>query len=605
MRAIPGSVAAACTVLWALLMTAAPTARAEAATDPSTAATSAATAPSTAPAPAAGADGWAPIFRGDDSKIWDSDTGDPSLASGYAIHLDRAPPDMKYLRLKRMDTSEAVIIPLPKEHLRRSLGVGDHVWSGQNEIYRVGADSNRLLGIARRAWRTRRTGDQLIRGLAHRRDAGWRGWGFSKPAGSSEAQGYSWNGEPIDKVVFEIAVKSTDLTEAERAALLTDGTQVAGNDGAAAAAAAPNAARIARRQSSIRCLVVRTDEDGMMLGSTVDLILTGTPGPAREDTPVTYVTAVGDQMKLVLDDVLRNVRIKYGKWEAAKVELSFDDRTSSKDGSSIGAAVGTLILSMLEGYEVDPKLAMTGDVTADGKVRPIGGVAAKVRGAIGSECAIIAVPAGNYDQLADAMVYEGTALLTRIQVLGMGTLDEAQAVARTDRADKLRRAIELFAEVQQAARTPEMLKSKAVREKLGLVSDLAPNHYSAKLLLLYAQDKAPRRLSATASLYYTAVAVNRMLPVLSELDKAANRQQVTPAVLSEGMKSLDKVRRIAHPSVVPLIDAWRDFFRSVGEVQAGRLPVQQLGPKVKALENAAAKINANRDVMEKMVREGV
>ena len=102
------------------------------------------------------------------------------------------------------------------------------------------------------------------------------------------------------------------------------------------------------------------------MGNTVEVILTAYPGPARTDAPVKFVTPVGNEMTMVLDDVLRSIRLKYGKWEVDHVDLTFDDRVSKMNGGSIAAALGTLVLSMLEGYEIDPKLAITGDVIADG-----------------------------------------------------------------------------------------------------------------------------------------------------------------------------------------------------------------------------------------------
>jgi hypothetical protein len=365
-------------------------------------------------------------------------------------------------------------------------------------------------------------------------------------------------------------------------------------------------AKIARRQSSIRALTVSFTDTGAMLGGTMDLVLTATPGEARPDTPVTFVTPVGEQMKLVLDDVLRGLRVRYPIWEAERVELTFDDRISKKDGASIGAAVGTLLLSMLQGFEIDPKLAMTGDVTADGRVRPIGGVVAKIRAATNAGAATVALPADNYDQVADGLVYEGPALLSRIQVIGVGTLDEAAAAARVDRGAKLAAAVTLFAEVQASLKkSPGELRTKAVRDKLTMITGLAPNHVSAQLLLLASQDKQPRKLSAGGSLYYMAVAIRGVMPALKQQAVAADRQRVPPAAVTEGLRALDRLNPIADPAMQPLVRAYREFIGAVSEVQSGRGSPANLRAKAQAVEDAEAKVNANRDVMEKMLQEGV
>src|SRR5258708_39311355 len=102
----------------------------------------------------------------------------------------------------------------------------------------------------------------------------------------------------------------------------------------------------------------------------------------------------------------------------------------------MGAGIGTWILSMIHGFEIDPKVAITGDVTADSKIRKIGGVAAKIRGATAGGCNYVILPADNYEQVVDAMVYEGPGLVTDIQVIGAATLDEASALVRTEREPK-------------------------------------------------------------------------------------------------------------------------------------------------------------------------
>ena len=587
-----GLIAAVALCVCAALSAAATTTTPAPATKPAT------TSASTAAASDLFNEGWTVVFRSDDPAIWNSSAGDPSVENGYAIPLDQTPADMRFLRLKRLDTGDAVIAQVTRDQFGKpSLLDGDVQWRPATPPKGTEPTNNRsLMGFVRRSWPAEQNNEHLI--IFSRNWKGYRGWGFSKRVGTDEAQTYSWAGNPIEKAIFEVAVKSGDLTEDERKLLITDEAKIA--------ARLADVKAVARRQTSIHGLTVTFTDTGVMLGGTTDLILTATPGSARADTPVVFVRPVGDQMKLVLDDVLRCVRLKYPRWEAEKVDITFDDRTSKLDGASIGAVCGTMLLSMLEGFEIDGKLAMTGDVTADGKVRRIGGVAARIRAATNSNCAIVALPADNYDQVADALVYEGPQLLSKIQLIGIATLDDATAVARVDRADNLKRAIELFAEVQTAlAKSPEQIKTKAVRDRLAEIVDLAPNHHSAKLLMAVATDKQPRRLSSGATLYYMALAIEGVVPALKELTKATDRQTVTPVAIKDGIRTLDRIRRIADPPLIPLLDSYRDFLRGVADAQAGTIPVNALKARIKAVEDAEAKVKVNRDVMEKMLREGV
>jgi hypothetical protein len=500
------------------------------------------------------------------------------------------------MRLKRMDTGEAVIAAITREQIGHPSPLdGDVQWRPASAPRTLDGEHYVMMGFVRRSWPADQINEHLL--VISRNWRGYRGWGFSKLVGPSQKQTYSWDGHEIPKTIFEIATTASDLSEDESRLLITDDTKIG---------LEPMAMKIARRQTSIRGLTVSKTGSGAMLGGTVDLIMTAIPGPARDDAPVVFITPVGDQMKAVLDDVLRSIRLKYPRWEVSKVELTFDDRVSKMDGPSIGAALGTEVLSMLEGFEIDPALAMTGNVTADGKVRKIGGVAAKIRAGTNAECKIVALPADNYEQVADAMVYEGSALLQRIQVIGIATLDSAAAVARADRKEDLATAIKLFAEVQATLKkSPEQIRSKAVKEKLAGIVTLEPNHFSAKLLALVSQDKQARRLTSGATLYYLAVAIKGVTPALEDLAKATDRQKVPPAALTEGIKTMDRLRRIADPKLLPLLDAYREFVRAVADAQAGSISIKALEGRVKAVSDAEARFETNRDLMEKLLREGV
>ena len=208
--------------------------------------------------------------------------------------------------------------------------------------------------------------------------------------------------------------------------------------------------RISKLQSSIEALYVHEQSTGGMLGLASRFILTATPGIANKDdlVPIAFATPVGDQMHTVLDEVARAISVHYHLRGVKKIEFSFEDKYTAKDGGSIGAAIGTLMLSMIEGFDIDTSLAITGDVSADAKVLRIGGVAAKLRGAAEAGCAVVAVPADNLEQVTDAVVYEGPGIISHVQVLGISDLDDAAAVCRVDRGANLKQAISLFGHIQ-------------------------------------------------------------------------------------------------------------------------------------------------------------
>jgi len=303
--------------------------------------------------------------------------------------------------------------------------------------------------------------------------------------------------------------------------------------------------------------------------------------------------------------VLRAINLKYGVSGVSKVELSFEDKYTAKDGGSIGAAIGTLILSMIQGFDIDPNLAITGDVSADGKIRRIGGVAAKLRGAAEAQCKLVAVPAENYEQVQDALAYEGPGIFANVQVLGIGDLEEAMAIVRSDRDPKLAQAIDLFAQIQQAmGKSSAYIYGRDAHAKLTQVLALAPNHYSAKLLLMVNGRNLPR-LSARASEYYTFVAVESMWETMHVQAQAGATPQLTAAATDAALKELHKLRPLADLRVQPYVDAWIDFIQGCDQLRQGTTTWQMVETKHQALLNEGIKLDANRDLAEKMLHEGI
>ena len=72
-----------------------------------------------------------------------------------------------------------------------------------------------------------------------------------------------------------------------------------------------------------------------------------------------------------------------------------------KDGPSAGVTMTTALTSLLTGRAVRPDLGMTGEVTLQGRVLPIGGVKQKVLAAQRAGLRVVALPARNGPDLDD------------------------------------------------------------------------------------------------------------------------------------------------------------------------------------------------------------
>ncbi|MFA5192646.1 MAG: S16 family serine protease, partial [Verrucomicrobiia bacterium] len=208
---------------------------------------------------------------------------------------------------------------------------------------------------------------------------------------------------------------------------------------------------LARNQSSIKGLyVVRTDA-GLRVGGAQDIIATAERVSSDRETICDFVTDVAKDTQISMEEAERLLKVRHPVWQAGcKIRFSYSNKYTKQAGGSAGGAFSVLLLSLLDGMQIDPGFAMTGDVTVDGKIREVGAVAEKLRGALLDKCRIVAIPEANEENLNDLAVLYSPAMLWSMQILSIATLDDAAAVARTDRAPNLAKALELFGQVQRS-----------------------------------------------------------------------------------------------------------------------------------------------------------
>ncbi|EGL81570.1 anti-sigma H sporulation factor, LonB [Caldalkalibacillus thermarum TA2.A1] len=91
------------------------------------------------------------------------------------------------------------------------------------------------------------------------------------------------------------------------------------------------------------------------------------------------------------------------------------------DGPSAGIAMATAIYSAIKNIPVDNKLAMTGEISIHGKVKPVGGVVAKVEAAQQAGCTRVIIPREN-----DQAIFRD---LDHLEVIPVDHLDEVLKLA--------------------------------------------------------------------------------------------------------------------------------------------------------------------------------
>lgn len=83
------------------------------------------------------------------------------------------------------------------------------------------------------------------------------------------------------------------------------------------------------------------------------------------------------------------------------IHVEFDSKYTAKEGPSASAGMALAMLSALSGRPVRTDMAMTGDLTQLGEVRPVGGIGDKVTAAYRSGLHTVIIPAANAKDLPD------------------------------------------------------------------------------------------------------------------------------------------------------------------------------------------------------------
>jgi len=189
---------------------------------PGTVANPAVSAPVLQPKGAGGqevAEGWTVLFRSCDPANWNKDANKGSV--DFAVPLADAPAGIQFLKMAIVGGG-AVIIPMTNDHLRMMgpLGTGNYCWDGRG-AFSLGAYH---LGIYDK---TVRLPYPQVKGTVGIFAGGswenYSGWGFGSHVGTDDKQCCAWGGKEIPSTVFEIAVKTIPLTEAERPLVLAVG----------------------------------------------------------------------------------------------------------------------------------------------------------------------------------------------------------------------------------------------------------------------------------------------------------------------------------------------------------------------------------------------
>lgn len=101
-------------------------------------------------------------------------------------------------------------------------------------------------------------------------------------------------------------------------------------------------------------------------------------------------------VKSRLADVLKDSSI-----DEKDIHIHVPEGAIKKDGPSAGVTLLTAITSLITGISVDSKIAMTGEISLQGKVLPVGGIKEKVIAAHRAGIKKVLLPCENEKDLED------------------------------------------------------------------------------------------------------------------------------------------------------------------------------------------------------------
>jgi Lon-like ATP-dependent protease len=99
-----------------------------------------------------------------------------------------------------------------------------------------------------------------------------------------------------------------------------------------------------------------------------------------------------------VDNVLTVLRRLGMQPQLYDLHINFPGGTPT-DGPSAGISMATAIVSAIQGITVDNRLAMTGEMSIHGKVKPIGGVVPKVEAALQAGVTRVIIPKENWQEM--------------------------------------------------------------------------------------------------------------------------------------------------------------------------------------------------------------
>lgn len=132
--------------------------------------------------------------------------------------------------------------------------------------------------------------------------------------------------------------------------------------------------------------------EGAFMPGTGKLTLTGQLGDVMKESAKISQSLIRSRLAFNLQTI---------EFDKKDLHIHVPSGAIPKDGPSAGVALLTTIASLVTGHEVDPKLAMTGEISLRGAVLPVGGIKEKVLAAHRAGIKRVILPKDNEKDIDD------------------------------------------------------------------------------------------------------------------------------------------------------------------------------------------------------------
>jgi ATP-dependent Lon protease len=142
------------------------------------------------------------------------------------------------------------------------------------------------------------------------------------------------------------------------------------------------------------------------------LTITGKLGEVMNESAQAAMTYVRSRAALL--------QIDKDFYQSVDIHIHVPEGAIPKDGPSAGITMATALVSALLSRDVDSRLAMTGEISLQGRVLPIGGLKEKLMAAVRSGVKIVLVPEKNMQDVAEV----NQEIVSKLEIVPVDHMDE-------------------------------------------------------------------------------------------------------------------------------------------------------------------------------------